>query len=104
MLIKQNFYGGGSKPERQAALIARNSLDEFIFAMTNDTLVTGNVDDLRPLQGGIILENYGELLKILDDYARRFGSGGKAVKQGMSAIFARFRLALRRGRRRPGTW
>ena len=54
--------------------------------MTNNTLVTGSVDDLRPLKGGIILENYGELLKILDDYARRFGSGGKAVKQGMSAV------------------
>ncbi len=86
LLIKQNLYGGGSKPEGQAALIARNSLDEFIFEMTNNTLVTGSVDDLRPLQGGIILETYGELLEILDDYARRFGSGGKAVKQGMSAV------------------
>ncbi len=49
-------------------------------------LVTGSVDDLRPLKRGIILETYGELLEILNDYARRFGNGGKAVKQGMSAI------------------
>jgi hypothetical protein len=30
-LIKQNLYGGGSKTEGQAALIARNNLDDFIF-------------------------------------------------------------------------
>ena len=85
-LIKQNLYGRGSKPEGQAALIARNSLDEFIFRMTDNDLMTGTVDNLRPLKSAIILETYGELLEILDDYARRFGRGGKAVKQGMSAI------------------
>jgi hypothetical protein len=85
-LIKQNLYGGGSKPEGQAALIARNSFDESIFGMTDNDLMTGSVDNLRPLKRGIILETYGELLEILDDYARRFGNGGKAVKQGMSAI------------------
>ncbi|MFK4507071.1 DUF4339 domain-containing protein [Bradyrhizobium daqingense] len=85
-LIKQNLYGGGSKQEGQAALTARNSLDKFIFGMTDDHLVTGSADDLRPLKSGIILETYGELLEILDDYARRFGNGGKAVKQGMAAI------------------
>lgn len=86
VLIKQNLYGGGSKLEGQAALIARNSLDKSFFGMTDDALVTGSVDNLRPLWRGIILETYGELLEILDDYARRFGTGGKAVKQGMSAI------------------
>ena len=85
-LIKQNLYGGGSKPEGQAALIARNSLDEFIFGMTDNAFITGSADDLRPLKRGIILETYGELLEILDDYARRFGSGGKAVKPGMAAV------------------
>jgi hypothetical protein len=85
-LIKQNLYGGGSKPEGQAALIARNMLDDFVFNTTDNMLVTGSVDDLRPLKRGIILETYGELLEILNDYARRFGNGGKAVKQGMSAI------------------
>jgi hypothetical protein len=85
-LIKENLYGGGSKSEGQAALIARNHLDDFVFDTTDDMLVTGSVDDLRPLKRGIILETYEELLNILDDYARRFGSGGKAVKQGMSAI------------------
>jgi hypothetical protein len=85
-LIKQNLYGGGSKPEGQAALIARNHLDDFVFNTTDNMLVTGSVDDLRPLKRGIILETYSELLTILDDYARRVGNGGKAVKQGMSAI------------------
>ena len=50
--------------------------------------MTGSVDDLRPLKRGIILGTYSELLNILDDYACRFGNGGKAVKQGMSAIVA----------------
>ena len=85
-LIDQNLYGGGSKPEGQAALIARNRLDDFVFNMTDNILVTGSVDDLRPLKRRIILETYSELLDILDRYARRFGSGGRAVKQGMSAI------------------
>ena len=85
-LIKQNLYGGGSKTEGQAALIARNSFDDFVFNTTDKMLVAGSVDDLRPLKRGIILETYGELLEILSDYARRFGNGGKAVKQGMSAI------------------
>ena len=46
----------------------------------------GTLDDLRPLKWAIILETYAELLDILDDYACRFGSGGKAVRQGMAAI------------------
>jgi hypothetical protein len=86
LLIKQNLYGGGSKPEGQAALIARNSLDKSIFRMTDNDLMTGSVDNLRPLKSAIILETYGELLEILEDYACRFGNGGKAVKQGMSAV------------------
>jgi hypothetical protein len=85
-LIKQNLYGGGSKPEGHAALIARNGLDDFVFSTTDNMLVAGSTDDLRPLKRAIILETYGELLDILNDYARRFGNGGKAVKQGMSAI------------------
>jgi hypothetical protein len=64
----------------------RNRLDDFVFDTTDDMLVKGSVDDLRPLKRGIILETYSELLDILDHYARRFGNGGKAVKQGMSAI------------------
>jgi len=85
-LIKQNLYGRGSKPEGQAALIARNSFDESVFRMTDKDIMTGSMDGLRALTRAIIFETYGELLEILDDYARRFGSGGKAVKQGMSAI------------------
>jgi hypothetical protein len=51
-------------------------------------LTKGNVADLAPLKRAIILETYAELLTILDDYSRRFGSGGKAVKQGMSAVLS----------------
>lgn len=87
-LIKENLYGGGSKPEGRAALFARNSLDDFVFRMTDKMLTKGNVADLAPLRRAIILETYAELLAILDDYSRRFGSGGKAVKQGMSAILS----------------
>jgi hypothetical protein len=86
-LIKENLYGGGSKPEGRAALIARNRLDnDLVFKAPPHVLVKGTLDDLRPFKRAIILETYGELLNILDDYARRFGSGGKAVKQGMTAI------------------
>jgi hypothetical protein len=49
-LIKQNLYGGGSKPEGQAALIARNHLDDFVFRMTDDMLVKGKGADLAPLK------------------------------------------------------
>ncbi len=71
-LIKQNLYGGGSKPEGQAALIARNHLDDFVFRTTDDMLVKGKSGDLAPLKRAIILETYSELLAILDDYSRRF--------------------------------
>jgi hypothetical protein len=100
-LIKQNLYGGGSKTEGQAALIARNNLDDFIFRTTDDMLVKGKGADLAPLKRAIILETYAELLAILDDYSRRFGLGGKAVKQGMSAVlsdpdvFGRFNGTIR---------
>jgi hypothetical protein len=87
-LIKENLYGGGSKPEGQAALFARNNLDDFVFRATDKMLTKGNVADLAPLKRAIILETYAELLTILDDYSRRFGSGGKAVKQGMSALLS----------------
>lgn len=87
-LIKQNLYGGGSKTEGRAALIARNSLDNFIFNTTDDILTRGNAADLAPLKRSIILETYAELLDILDDYRARFGRGGKAAKQGMSAILS----------------
>ena len=79
-LIKQNFYGEGSKPEGQAAVITRNHLDDFVFGATDDMLVKGKSADLVPLKRAIILETYAELLAILDDYSRRFGRGGKAVK------------------------
>jgi hypothetical protein len=87
-LIKQNLYGGGSKSEGQAALIARNSLDDFVFRMTDDMLVKGKSADLAPLKRAIILETYSELLSILEDYSRRFGHGGNAIKQGMSTILS----------------
>ena len=87
-LIKENLYGGGLKPEGQAALIARNHLDDFVFGTTDDMLVKGKAADLVPLKRAIILETYTELLAILDDYSRRFGRGGKAVKQGMSAVLS----------------
>ena len=87
-LIKTNFYGGGSKPEGQAALFARNRLDDFVFDMTADKLVKGDVADLVPLKRAIILETYAELVAILDDYSGRFGRGGKAIKQGMSAVLS----------------
>jgi len=87
-LIKQNLYGGGSKPEGQAALITRNRLDDFVFDMTDDVLVKGKLADLAPIKRGIILETYAELLTILDDYSRRFGRGGKALKQGMSTVLS----------------
>jgi hypothetical protein len=80
-LIKENLYGGGSKPEGQAAPIARNSLDKSVFRMTDDMFVKGKSGDLAPLKRAIILETYSELLGILDDYSRRFGGSGKAVKQ-----------------------
>ena len=51
-------------------------------------LVKGKGADLAPLKQAIILETYAELLAILDDYSRRFGLGGKAVKQGMSAVLS----------------
>jgi hypothetical protein len=87
-LIKKNLYGGGSKTEGQAALLARDQLDDFVFGMTDDVLVTGKLADLVPLKRAIILETYTELLAILDDYSRRFGRGVKAVKQGMSTILS----------------
>jgi hypothetical protein len=87
-LIKKNLYGGGSKTEGQAALFARDQLDDFVFRMTDDVLVKGKLADLVPLKRAIILETYTELLAILDDYSRRFGRGGKAVKQGMLTILS----------------
>jgi hypothetical protein len=87
-LIKQNLYGRGSKSEGQAALIARNSLDDFVFRMTDDMLAKGKSADLAPLKRAIILETYSELLSILEDYSRRFGHGGNAIKQGMSTILS----------------
>jgi hypothetical protein len=73
-LIKQNLYGGGSKDEGRAALIARNDLDDFVFHTAGDALVRGNAADLVPLKRAIILETYSELLGILEDYSRRFGA------------------------------
>ncbi|MBR0712706.1 hypothetical protein [Bradyrhizobium liaoningense] len=87
-LIKQNLYGRGSKSEGQAALIARNSLDNSIFGMTDDMLVKGTSANLAPLKRAIILETFAELMEILDDYSSRFGQGGNAVKQGMLAILS----------------
>ena len=87
-LIKQNLYGGGSKSEGQAALIARNTLDDFVFNMSADKLMKGGVADLVPLKQAIILETYTELVAILDDYSCRFGRGGKAIKQGMSVVLS----------------
>ena len=87
-LIKHNLYGGGSKDEGRASLIARNRLDDFVFNMSDDMITRGNAADLAPLKRAIILEMYAELLDILDDYRGRFGRGGKAAKQGMSAVLA----------------
>ncbi|WP_036051748.1 hypothetical protein [Bradyrhizobium sp. Tv2a-2] len=87
-LIKQNLYGGGSKSEGQAAVIARNTLDDFVFRMTDDMFVKGKSADLAPLKRAIVLETYSELLAILEDYSRRFGHGGNAIKQGMSTIIS----------------
>jgi hypothetical protein len=87
-LIKQNLYGRGSKSEGQAALIARNRLDDSVFRMTDDMLVKGKSADLAPLKRAIILETFGELLEILDDYSRRLGQGGTAIKQGMLTILS----------------
>ncbi|MFZ0237358.1 MAG: hypothetical protein WAL37_08325, partial [Xanthobacteraceae bacterium] len=75
-LIKQNLYGGGSKPEWQAALIARNRLDDFVFQMTDKMIARGNVADLVPLKQAIIIETHTEWLEILEDYSRRFGRSG----------------------------
>ena len=88
VLIKQNLYGRGSKPEGQAALITRNLLDDYLFRLTVDTLVEGTVAGLVSLKRAIIIERYAELCHILDDYSRRFGRGGKAIKQGMSAVLS----------------
>ena len=87
-LIKQNLYGGGLKTEGQAALIARNHLDDFFFRMTDDMIVKGTSADLAPVKRAIILETHAELLDVLSDYAGRFGRGGKAAKQGMLTILA----------------
>jgi len=87
-LIKQNLYGRGSKREGQAALIARNRLDDFVFRMTDDMLTKGKSADLAPLKRAIILETFAELLTILDDYSRRFGQGGKAIKEGMLSVLS----------------
>jgi hypothetical protein len=51
-LIKQNLYGGGSKDEGRAALIARNQLDDFVFHTTDDMIARGNVADLVPPKAG----------------------------------------------------
>jgi hypothetical protein len=87
-LIKQNLYGGGSKSEGRAALIARNRLDDFLSNMSPDTILKGDVAGLVFLKRAIILETYAELVVILDDYSCRFGRGGKAIKQGMSAVLS----------------
>jgi hypothetical protein len=87
-LIKQNLYGGGSKDEGRAALVARNALDEFVFNMKDDAIAKGSVADLVPLKRAIIIETHLEWLAILKDYSRRFGRGGKAAKQGMLAILS----------------
>jgi hypothetical protein len=87
-LIKQNLYGGGSKDEGRAALIARHALDKGIFRMTQEDLASGDIAGLASLQRAIIIETYTELLDILSDYSRRFGRGGKAAKQGMLAILS----------------
>jgi hypothetical protein len=87
-LINQNLYGGGSKPTGQAALAARNALDDWFFGLTEDKLVEGNPAALALIKRAIIDTTYGELALILDDYSRRFGHGGKAIKQGMSALLS----------------
>lgn len=85
-LIKENLYGGGLKSEGRAALIARNALDERLFAMRNNELMKGKATDLIKIKNAIVLERYSELLVILEDYAGRFGKGAKAIKQGMLGI------------------
>jgi hypothetical protein len=87
-LIKENLYGGGSKSEGQAALIARNHLDDFLSNLSADTILKGDAVGLVSLKRAIILETYAELVAILDDYSCRFGRGGKAIKKGMSAVLS----------------
>lgn len=87
-LIKENLYGEGSKSEGKAALIARNGLDEFLSNLSSDMILKGDAAGLVSLKRGIILETYAELVAILDDYSCRFGRGGKAIKQGMSAVLS----------------
>ena len=79
-LIKQNLYGRGSKSEGQAALIARNRLDDFVFRMTDDMLVKGKSADLAPLKRAIILETFGELLEISGRLLSPLWSGWKSNK------------------------
>jgi len=59
-LINSELYGGGNKIEGRAALMARRSLDEFIFHTKQSQLVRGNVADnphmiQKPKRHGVAL-------------------------------------------------
>ena len=95
-LIKSELYGGGSKTEGRAALMARQRLDEFFFRTEQSQFAQGRVTDLAPLKRGIILETLAELVDLLDQ-ARNAGGGSiRGLRAQMQKLvndpdrFARF--------------
>ena len=82
-LINSELYGGGNKIEGRAALMARRSLDEFIFHTKQSQLVRGNVADIETYKRAVILTTLGEQATLLD-HARDAGDGsGRGIKTEM---------------------
>lgn len=80
-LIKTELYGGGSKVEGRAALIARRQLDEFFFRTVPSDLAQGDVSELEPLKRAIILETLTEQISLLEQ--ARDGGSWKGIQAGM---------------------
>lgn len=82
-LIKSELYGGGDKEEGRAALIARQSLDEFVFHCKQSQLAQGHVAELDSLKMAIILETLLEQTALLEQI-RDAGYGSRnGIKMGM---------------------
>jgi hypothetical protein len=82
-LIRSELYGGGNKIEGRAALMARRSLDEFVFHTVQAQLVRGKVADIEILKRAIILETLGEQAELLDQARDAGGASGKGIKAEM---------------------
>ena len=82
-LIKSELYGDGNKVEGRAALIVRQSLDEFFFHSEQSQLAKGNVAELNPLKMGIILETLAEQITLLEQAGNASGGSRKGIRTGM---------------------